>query len=97
MLLCFGISWPISIAKSFRTKVVAGKSPVFMAIVIAGYGFGIIHKALYSFDWVIYLYALNLVLVAIDMLLYFRYSKRASPPTPLRRNVEGGKSSKREG
>lgn len=79
MLLSFGISWPISITKALRTKVVAGKSPVFMVIIIAGYGFGIIHKALYSFDWVIYLYALNLVLVAIDMLLYFRYSKRLHP------------------
>lgn len=83
MLLCFGISWPISIAKALRTKTVAGKSPVFMAIVIAGYGFGIIHKTLYSFNWVIYLYALNLILVAIDMSLYFRYSRRASPPAPI--------------
>jgi hypothetical protein len=76
MLLCFGISWPISIAKALRTKTVAGKSPVFMGIVITGYGFGVIHKILYSFDWVTYLYALNLILVAVDMSLYFRYSKR---------------------
>jgi hypothetical protein len=75
MLLCFGLSWPISIAKALRTKTVAGKSPVFMSIVIAGYAFGIVHKALYSFDWVIYLYVANLLLVATDMLLYFRYSK----------------------
>jgi hypothetical protein len=76
MLLCFGASWPISIAKSLCTRVVAGKSPLFMAVVIAGYLSGILHKILYSFDWVIALYALNLILVAIDMGLYFRFAKK---------------------
>jgi len=77
MLLCFGISWPISIAKSLRTRVVAGKSPLFMAIVCLGYLSGIAHKALVSFDWVIALYALNLMMVATDLYLYVRYSSDA--------------------
>jgi hypothetical protein len=76
MLVCFGVSWPISIAKSIRTKVVDGKSPLFMAIVIAGYLCGIIHKILYSRDYVIALYAVNLALVGIDMIVYFYYLKR---------------------
>ena len=75
MLVCFGVSWPISIAKSIRTKTVAGKSPLFMIVVIAGYMAGIIHKILYSRDLVIALYAMNLVFVAIDMGVYFYYSK----------------------
>ena len=74
MLICFGISWPVSIAKALRTKVVAGKSPLFMAIVCLGYLCGVVHKALYSFDWIIALYAVNLVLVAVDLSLYFLYS-----------------------
>ena len=73
MLICFGMSWPISIAKSLRTKVVAGKSPLFMVLLCFGYLCGIIHKLLYSMDWVILLYTLNMVLVAIDLSLYFRY------------------------
>ena len=77
MLVCFGLSWPVSIAKSIRTKVVAGKSPLFMAIVIAGYASGIIHKVIYSYDWVIALYAANLLLVGIDMAVYFYYSRPA--------------------
>ena len=77
MLVCFGVSWPISIAKALRTKRVAGKSPLFMSIVIAGYASGIMHKIFYSFDWVIWLYGLNAVLVAIDMSLYFRYSRKS--------------------
>ena len=76
MLICFGVSWPVSIAKALRTKVVAGKSPLFMAIVCLGYLSGVIHKALYSFDWIIVLYAVNFVLVAVDLSLYFLYFRR---------------------
>jgi len=76
MLVCFGMSWPISIAKALRTKVVAGKSPLFMGIICVGYVCGLVHKLVYSMDWVIALYALNLMLVATDLVLYFRYLPR---------------------
>lgn len=74
MLLCFAASWPFSIIKSLRTKVVLGKSPVFMTIIIVGYVFGIIHKLVYCpGDWVIFFYILNLLIVSFDLFLYFRY------------------------
>jgi uncharacterized membrane protein len=73
MLVCFGISWPISIAKALRTKRVEGKSPVFMAVICLGYLSGILHKLFFAFDWVIALYALNLVMVTTDLFLYYRY------------------------
>ncbi|HPQ43210.1 MAG TPA: hypothetical protein PKZ42_03200 [Syntrophales bacterium] len=73
MLICFGVSWPISIAKSIRTKVVSGKSPLFMGVLCFGYACGITHKLLYSMDWIILLYILNLILVSIDLTLYYRY------------------------
>ena len=76
MLVCFGVSWPISIAKAIRTRIVAGKSPLFMAVLCCGYVFGILHKLFYSLDGVIVLYALNLVLVATDLALYFKYVPR---------------------
>ena len=79
MLICFGISWPVSIAKALRTKIVAGKSPLFMSIVLAGYMSGVVHKLLYSRDWIIALYLLNMVMVAIDLALYARYSKSPVP------------------
>lgn len=72
-LLCFSVSWPVSIAKSLRTKVVIGKSPLFMSLIILGYIFGIIHKSLYSNDIVIWLYVFNAVLVSFDLMLYFMY------------------------
>ena len=76
MLICFGISWPISIAKSVRTKIVIGKSPIFMAVVSLGYLSGIVHKVLHNLDWGTVLYLLNMTMVLIDLLLYFRYSRR---------------------
>jgi heme A synthase len=81
MLVCFGVSWPISIAKAVRTKVVAGKSPVFMALVSLGYLSGIVHKLLHNPDWVTALYALNMCMVLVDLTLYLRYSRRAGRET----------------
>ncbi len=76
MLICFGISWPISISKAIRTKKVVGKSPLFMAIVCMGYASGVTHKLLYSMDWIIFLYALNFVMVGTDLFLYYWYAAR---------------------
>ena len=90
-LLCFAVSWPLSIAKSLRTKVVIGKSPIFMSLIILGYIFGIIHKTLYSNDIVIWFYVFNALLVSFDLILYFVYigknrrdleaAKRAQDPS----------------
>lgn len=79
MLICFGSAWPFSIAKSYKSRSNAGKSLLFMAIVEVGYISGMIHKVLYSFDLVFYLYALNALLVMIDLLLYRRNARLARP------------------
>ena len=73
MLVCFGASWPFSIARSMRTRSVAGKSPIFMSLVIVGYASGFLHKLIYSWDWVAWLYIANLAMVGFDLCLYFRY------------------------
>lgn len=75
MLLCFGAAWPFSIYKSYVSKSVAGKSPYFLVILIIGYFFGILHKIIYSFDYIVYLYGLNLVMVSTDFCLYLRNQK----------------------
>ncbi len=78
MLACFGFSWPFSIAKSIRTKRTAGKSPAFMAIVMAGYACGIAHKFLFAYDWVVWVYFVDTALVATDFALYFKYRRNAA-------------------
>lgn len=76
MLICFGAAWPFSIYRSYRSKSVAGKSLVFMLIVDIGYVCGMLHKVLFDFDGVFYLYLLNFVLVSVDIFLYCRYVGR---------------------
>ena len=37
MLICFGVSWPPAIIKTLRVKNPAGKSFIFMMLVLTGY------------------------------------------------------------
>ncbi|HHT52393.1 MAG: hypothetical protein PHR19_07775 [Bacteroidales bacterium] len=76
MLLCFAVSWPISIFKTLKTRFVLGKSVTFMIIILIGYVFGIIHKLLYAFDVVVFFYALNFILVGTDIGLYLYYAPK---------------------
>ena len=83
MLLCFGASWPFSIAKALRTRQVSGKSPIFMSLIIAGYTAGITHKILNPpvdahglAAYVIWLYAFNFLLVSTDLCLYLKFRKK---------------------
>lgn len=76
MLLCFGISWPFSIAKSLKSKSVKGKSPLFLTIVCLGYVSGVIHKLTHGRDWVTLLYAANMLMVGFDLILYIRYARK---------------------
>ena len=75
MLLCFGAAWPLSIYKSYTSRRTNGKSLLFLIIIALGYISGIIHKLVYSFDIVIYLYILNVLMVSIDIILFFRNRK----------------------
>jgi len=75
MLVCFGFAWPTAIYKSIKSKSIEGKSLLFIYIVIVGYLFGILHKFIYNFDFVVILYIINLVMVFTDLLLYYRNKK----------------------
>ena len=75
MLVCFGLSWPLSIVRTLRSKSVAGKSPYFIGIIILGYLFGLINK-IQNMDWVFWLYILNIMVVSVDLILYFKYRNR---------------------
>lgn len=72
MLVCFGMAWPTSILKSWRSRTTKGKSLFFLLIVLIGYACGILHKILYSMDFVIFFYILNFLMVTIDAAIYFR-------------------------
>jgi hypothetical protein len=72
MLFCFGVSWPVSIYKSYVSRSTKGKSLIFLYIVSAGYVAGILHKIFYHYDGVIVFYIINLLLVIADIALFYR-------------------------
>lgn len=84
MILCFGLSWPISIKKSYTSRTAKGKSLFFEVFIWIGYIFGIVRKFMLlnqnpDQEWLFYLawafYFLNIIEISIDMLLYFRNKK----------------------
>ena len=82
MMICFGVSWPLSIYKTFKVKNPAGKSIAFLWLIIIGYIAGIISKIVSdNIDWVIGLYALNAVMVGTDLSLVYFYRSRPAADT----------------
>lgn len=75
MLLCFGAAWPFSIIRSYQSQSTNGKSLGFLLIIILGYIAGIANKILNNYDFVLYLYILNLCMVSIDATLWLRNRK----------------------
>ena len=73
MVICFGISWPVSIIKSFRARTCKGKSLVFMFFIWTGYICGIIGKLVSgNITYVFVFYVINTLMVTADIMLYFR-------------------------
>ncbi len=79
MIVCFGISWPVAIRKTLKTKSVHGKSRVFLLLVLGGYGLGILHKVFFSLDVVVLLYVFNFTMVLVELCLWFRYHESPVP------------------
>ncbi len=77
MVVSFGFSWPISIAKSYRAGTAKGKSLVFLVMIMFGYTCGILSKVLGGkTNYVVVFYLINLFMVGIDLLLYMRNARR---------------------
>lgn len=72
MIICFGAAWPFSIFKSYDSRQTAGKSAIFLYVVLVGYASGCVHKFRHDLDPVIWLYALNGIMVSVDICLYHR-------------------------
>lgn len=71
MLICFGISWPISVVKSIKSKSTGGKSLVFTVVIIIGYVCGITSKIMAgNLTYVLWLYVINLIIVSVDLVVF---------------------------
>ncbi|MBR2988140.1 MAG: hypothetical protein IKC64_00275 [Clostridia bacterium] len=80
MVICFGISWPMNIIRSYKSRTAKGKSILFLVFILVGYIAGIVGKFLnpdyladFATKWyVLIFYFLNFIMVSIDAMLYFR-------------------------
>ena len=87
MIVCFGVSWPVSIARMLRLRRSEGKSLGFIALILLGYLLGMAAKIVCAraddaeLPAVTWLYALNSAFVGVDGLLciYFRRCRGAQP------------------
>ena len=65
MVICFGLSWPLSVYKSAKSRTAKGKSLFFVSAIIG-------KIVTQNLTYVFYFYILNIVMVSIDICLYFR-------------------------
>lgn len=88
MIFCFGLSWPISIRKSYVSRTAKGKSLFFEVFLLIGYICGIVMKIITAvqrtaagkeLDFIFLLssifYVINFIAISIDVALYFRNKK----------------------
>jgi hypothetical protein len=77
MMLCFFAAWPVNLYKAFKSRTAHGKSLIFNFIIELGYLAGMgSHLLSTSPVWyVVAMYAVNFIMVAIDICLYFRNRK----------------------
>lgn len=88
MIILFGLSWPISIRKSWKSRTAKGKSLFFEVFLAIGYVFGISKffinysvlseagekpSGLFYLAWVFFF--INFISIMTDILLYFRNIK----------------------
>lgn len=82
-IFCFGLSWPLSIRKSYVSRTAKGKSLFFEVFLLIGYACGIVRKIIqltggadgFLFFLGFFFYVLNFIEISIDVALYFRNKK----------------------
>ncbi len=87
MIICWGVSWPAAVVKTWRSKTVEGVSIVFLWFIFGGYVSGIGFKlaefaAEGRLNPVIALYLFNFSWVAAEVMLYYRYRRTMKRTTP---------------
>ena len=72
MLICFGLSWPMSVVKNIKAHTAKSMSLPFILLIITGYIAGITAKICAgNYSYVLAIYALNLAFVTVNLVVYF--------------------------
>lgn len=73
MLICFGLSWPLNVIKAYKARTTQGTSLPFILLIVTGYIAGITAKLISGqLNYVLIVYLLNLVIVSLNVVVYFR-------------------------
>lgn len=73
MLVCFGLSWPLNLIKACKARTAKGTSLPFILLIITGYIAGISAKLISGqINYVLIAYLLNLAIVSLNVIVYFR-------------------------
>lgn len=73
MVICFGLSWPVSVYKSWNSRTAKGKSLLFEVFIWIGYVCGIVGKIItHNITYVFIFYWINLCMLSVDICLYIR-------------------------
>lgn len=73
MIVCFGLSWPLSIIRSYSSRSTKGKSLLFMCFIVFGYVCGLASKIMsHTYNLAFWFYFPNIVMVSTDICLFFR-------------------------
>lgn len=73
MIISFGISWPVNLAKAIKSRSTKGKSILFDYFILFGYICGILSKAMsHTYNLAFWFYFPNLIMVCADIILYYR-------------------------
>ena len=73
MLVCFGFSWPMNLIKAYKARTAKSTSLPFILLIITGYIAGISAKiANGNLNYVLIAYLLNLAIVSLNLVVYFR-------------------------
>ena len=72
MLICFGLSWPMSVIKNIRARTARSMSLPFTLLIIVGYIAGITAKIMSGqVNFVLAVYLINLAIVSLNVIVYF--------------------------
>ena len=72
MLICFGLSWPMSVVKNIRAHTAKSMSLPFILLIISGYIAGIFAKIYsHNYSYVLVIYIINLCFVSANLVVYF--------------------------
>lgn len=76
MVICFGLSWPTSVYKAWKSRTAKGKSLLFEIFICIGYICGIAGKIMtQNITYVFVFYIINFVMISADLALYIRNSR----------------------